>query len=77
MSQEHELAKAEAEAEIARFGSALPISRRVELRDRIWATADLDERVAIRAEYALAGWNLCPHSDCPPYDCRGRRDSSR
>lgn len=31
----------------------------------VWETADLDERAALRAEYSLAGWTLCPHSACP------------
>ena len=70
MGSEHEQAKAQAVSEVARHGDRLPLSRRQELRDRIWATADTDERAALRAEYALAGWRLCPHSDCPPDSCR-------
>ena len=61
MSAEHEAAE-----EVAAQGDRLPLTRRQELRDRIWATADTDERAALRAEYALAGWTLCPHSDCQP-----------
>lgn len=70
MGSEHEAAKAEARREVELHGTRLPLTRRQELRDRIWATADPDERAALRAEYAIAGWSLCPHSGCPPFDCR-------
>jgi hypothetical protein len=70
MSREHEDAKAAAQAEVARFGNDLPLTRRQELRDAIWDTADQSERAALRAEYALAGWRLCKHSDCSPDHCR-------
>lgn len=71
MSADHEAAKAQAADEARRLGDRLPLNRRQELRDRIWETADTDERAALRAEYALAGWSLCAHSDCPPDSCRG------
>ena len=70
MSREHEAAKALAAAEAAEHGDRLPLTRRQELRDLVWSTADTDERAALRAEYALAGWRLCPHSDCQPDHCR-------
>ena len=70
MSREHEAAKALAAAEAAEQGDRLPLSRRQELRDLLWSTADIGERAALRAEYALAGWRLCPHSDCQPDHCR-------
>ena len=70
MSTEHERARALAAAESALHGDRLPLTRRQELRDLIWVTANTDERASLRAEYALAGWSVCPHSDCPPDDCR-------
>ena len=70
VSEEHEAAKAAARRETQQQGTHLPLNRRMELRDDIWVTADAAERAALRAEYALAGWTLCPHSGCPPYDCR-------
>lgn len=70
MSAEHERAKALARAEAAQWRDRLPLTRRQELSDLLWATADVSERAALRAEYALAGWALCPHSTCPPHDCR-------
>lgn len=62
MSEQHRAALEQAQAETALLGDRLPLTRRQELRDRIWATADDAERAALRAEYALAGWTLCPHS---------------
>lgn len=70
MSEEHEAAKSRARTEAERLGDRLPLTRRQELQDRVWETADLDERAALRAEYSLAGWALCPHSACPPDQCR-------
>ena len=69
MSEIHERAKV-ARDEVEAHGDRLPLTRRQELRDLLWSTADRAERAAMRAEYALAGWTLCGHSDCPPDSCR-------
>lgn len=40
-------------------------------RDEQWTRATTaDERAAIRAEYVAAGWTICDHESCPPFDCR-------
>lgn len=70
MSEQHEAALEQARLEEALMGDRLPLTRRQELRDEVWSTADVSERAALRAEYALAGWRICQHSDCQPDDCK-------
>lgn len=43
-------------------------------RDAQWkAVKDHPRLVAmLRRSYADAGWKLCPHDTCPPYDCQER-----
>lgn len=42
-------------------------------RDAQWeavSAAGPEAVAALRAEYAAAGWTLCEHDTCPPFDCR-------
>lgn len=40
--------------------------------DRAWDQATDAERAASRAEHAAAGWKMCEHVECPPWNCRVR-----
>lgn len=39
-------------------------------QDVAWSAADDRRRALLRHEYRAAGWTLCPHVTCPPWDCQ-------
>jgi hypothetical protein len=44
-------------------------------RDKQWAAvsaAGPEAVAALRKEYAEAGWKMCAHDTCPPFDCRAK-----
>lgn len=38
--------------------------------DRAWDQATEAERAASRVEHVEAGWKICEHAECPPWNCR-------
>jgi hypothetical protein len=44
----------------------------MEKANAAWAKATPDERRESRKQHAEAGWKICPHLDCPPWDCKRR-----
>lgn len=41
-------------------------------RDAQWAEAveaGPEAMAALRAEYVAAGWTICEHETCPPFNC--------
>ena len=50
------------------------LGRAMALRDECWSRLSEAERAAwlprLRAEYVAAGWKICAHGSCPPWDCQ-------
>ena len=50
------------------------LGRTIAQNEAAWRNTSPAERRAIRAGWAEAGWKVCPHDDCPPWDCRRREE---
>ncbi len=44
----------------------------IKKNEAAWRNLGPVERRAIKQGWAEAGWKVCAHPDCPPWDCRER-----